>query len=302
MPRTILTVLVGSGEGAETDHFQLLQEQDARAEAARAGLNAEIVFAPGFDHLRVIRGRVRGAGAPVDAVLVEAASISSAELILKELAGGLGLVLLNIEPPGLETHARHWGTRFPFGTVSTHHRRIGEIQGRQVTGLLRQGGEVLCVTGPEKSSAAVERMAGLRASLGGGVTVYTTEAGQWTEAAGGAAFDSWYGLFRSRSFKVDVVAAQSDELAMGVRAACERIANGAHRDMLTRARFLGVDACPGYGAKLVDAGTLAASVTTPANTGEAIRQLRQFWDSGRPLPLRALTEPRAYPLSSASSA
>jgi ABC-type sugar transport system substrate-binding protein len=299
MAHSILVVLVGAGDGAETDHYQLLQEQDARSEAARAGVSAEIVLAPGFDHLRVIRGRVRGSGAPVDAVVVEAASITSTELILKELSGGTGLVLLNIEPPGLESHARLWGTRFPFGTVSTDHRRIGEIQGRQVNTLLPRGGEVLCVTGPEKASSAGDRLAGLRASLRRGITLYTTEAGHWTEGAGSAAFDSWYGLYRSRSFNVGVVAAQSDELAMGARAACERVANPAHRVMLTGARFLGVDACPGYGAKLVDSGKLAASVTTPANTGEAIRLLRQFWDADRPLPLRALTDSKPYPLSSA---
>ncbi len=251
-------------------------------------------------HEEVIRGRLRGS-APVDAVVVEAASISSAELILKELAGGVGLVLLNIEPPDLEGHARRWGSGHPFGTVSTDHRRIGEIQGRQVTALLPRGGEVLCVTGPEKSSAAVERLAGMRSTLGGGVTLYTTEAGHWTEAGGGAAFESWYGLYRSRSFKVEVVAAQSDELAMGARAACERASNAVHREMLAKARLLGVDACPGYGARLVNSGALTASVTTPANTGEAIRHLRRFWESGRPLPLRALTEPSPYPLSSAPS-
>ena len=104
MARNILIVLVGTGDGAETDHYQLLQEEDARKEAARVGVHAEIVFAPGFDHLRVIRGRVRGAATPVDAVVVEAASISSTELILKELAGGVGLVLLNIEPPDVSVH------------------------------------------------------------------------------------------------------------------------------------------------------------------------------------------------------
>ena len=211
-------------------------------------------------------------------------------------------MLLNIEPPDLEGQARRWGTGLPFGTVSTHHRRIGEIQGRQVAALLPRGGEVLCVTGPEKSSAAVERLAGMRSVLGAGITVYTTEAGQWTESGGGAALDSWYSLYRSRSFQTQVVAAQSDELAMGARAACERIGNAAHREMLVKARFLGVDACPGYGARLVDSGKLAASVTTPANTGEAIRHLRRFWDTGRPVPLRALTEPKPYPPSSAPAA
>jgi hypothetical protein len=69
--------------------------------------------------------------------------------------------------------------------------------------------------------------------------------------------------------------------------------------MLTKAPLLGVDAVPAFGRKLVDSGALRASVTTPANTGEAIRHLRRFWELKRPLPLQALTEPSPYPLSSA---
>lgn len=301
MARRILVVLIGASEGAETDHYQLLQEEEARREAARAGIEAEIVLVPGFDHLRAIRGRIRPENA-VDAVIVEPASVSSAELILKELAGRVGLVLLNIEPPDLDGHARRWGSRVPFGTVSTHHRRIGEIQGRQITALLPKGGEVLCVTGPEKASAAVERTAGMRGTLGPGINAYATEAGHWTQAGGKAAFESWYALYRTRSFDVKVIAGQSDELAMGAREASQALANAAHRTMFAGARFLGVDACPGFGKKLVDAGTLTASVAAPANTGEAIRHLKQFWDADRPLPLRALTEPGAYPPSSAPSA
>jgi len=63
-----------------------------------------------------------------------------------------------------------------------------------------------------------------------------------------------------------------------------------------------VDACPQFGRKLVDSGELAASVITPATTGEAIRGLQRFWRAGQPLPLKAFTEPKPYPPSSAGPA
>jgi len=301
MARRVLVVLVGTGEGEETDHYQLLQQQEARVEGDRAGVATEVVLAPGFDHLRVIRKRLRATDAPpIDAVVVEPASVSSTGLILKELDGTVGLVLLNIWSLEVEDYARRWKRSLPFGTISTPHRGIGEIQGRQVAARLARGGHVLCVTGPEKSSAAVERLAGLRSVLGPEVTVYTTEAGQWTEPGGATAFESWYSLYRSRAFSVDVVAAQSDELAVGAREAGHRAASEAHREVFRKAAFLGIDACPGYGRRLVDSGVLAASVTTPANTGEAIRRLKRFWDAGEALPLQAFTEPRAYPPASAA--
>jgi hypothetical protein len=94
---------------------------------------------------------------------------------------------------------------------------------------------------------------------------------------------------------VDVVAAQSDELAMGVRDALRGLPVGPRTEAMARARLLGVDACPGYGKRLVDDGTLAASVETPANAGLALELLQHFWSGGPPPPLRSLTEPRPYP-------
>jgi ABC-type sugar transport system substrate-binding protein len=301
VPKTILVVLVGStDEGAETDAYQLLQQEAAIAEAKNAAVNAEIVFAPGFDHLRVIRKRLGDPkAAPVDAVVVEPGSVASTGLLLKDLKGKTGLVLLNAWSAEVEHYASGWGANLPFGTVSVDHTRLGQVQGKQVATLLPQGGHVLCVTGPQRSSAAVERLEGLKSGLRQDVTLYETGAGGWTESDGAAAFDSWYGLFKTRNFKVDVIAAQSDELAMGARNASEALANPAHREMFSKAHFLGVDACPAFGRKLVDQGKLRASVTTPANTAEAIRALRRFWESGQPLPLKAFTDPTAYPPSSA---
>jgi ribose transport system substrate-binding protein len=303
LARTVLIVLIGRKETGQVDHFQLLQEQDAVAEAQRAKLGVEIVFASGFDHLRAIRKRLGDASSPpIDAVVVEPASFASAGLILKELRGKAGLVLLNLWTPEVESFAAEWDKAHPFGTVSTDHARIGTIQGRQVAAIMPKGGSVLCVTGPQRSSAAVERLAAMKAELGPEVQVYDAESGQWTQSDAIVAFDSWYSLYKTRALAIDVIAAQSDELAIGVRNACRAVTNAAHRAMLLGARLLGVDGCPDFGRKLVDAGELGATVVAPANTGEAIRSLRAFWETGRPLPLRAMTEPTPYPPTSVGGA
>jgi ribose transport system substrate-binding protein len=299
--KTLLVVLIGRKETGQIDHYQLLQEEEARVEAEKAKMTAEIVFAPGFDHLRVIRKRFTDPAAPrLDAVIVEPASVASTGLILKELKGKAGLVLLNAWTPDVEGYAANWGASHPFGTVSTDHERIGRIQGQQVAALLPKGGQVLCVTGPQRSSAALERLQGMKAGVRSEVSVYDTESGQWTQSDAIVAFDSWYSLYKTRSISIDVIAAQSDELAIGVRNACRAVTNAAHREMLLKARLLGVDGCPDFGRKLVDSGELFATVVAPANSGEAIRLLRQFWESGRALPLRAVTEPKPYPAQSAA--
>ncbi len=302
MNKTVLVVLIGSKETGQIDSYQLLQEETARSEAGRLGLAAEIAFAPGFDHLRLIRKRLGEEGGPgLDAVIVEPTSVASTDLLLKELKGKTGLVLLNAWSPTVEAAARDWGSELPFGTVSTDHSRIGEIQGRQVAALLPGGGSVLCVTGPQRSSAAVERLQAMKTMLGREITVLDTEAGQWTQSAAIVAFDNWYALHKAGSITVDVVAAQSDDLAMGALAAARAVANPAHREMLAKARYLGVDACPAFGRKLVDAGELSASVATPASVGEALRVLQAYWRSSRAVPLRTFTEPQPYPPSSVSA-
>ena len=98
---------------------------------------------------------------------------------------------------------------------------------------------------------------------------------------------------------VQVVAGGNDELALGARRACEALANTEHRDALLKAKFLGVDGCPTFGQKLVEDGTLTASVVTPANTGLALDQLSRFWKQGTPMPLRSYT--KAAPLPSTSA-
>jgi ABC-type sugar transport system substrate-binding protein len=214
---------------------------------------------------------------------------------LKDLQQKAGLVLLNVWTPEIEEYAKSWSKALPFGTISTHHTKVGEIQGQQASARLPARGHVLCVTGPSRSSAAVERMEGFKRTLRKDATFDETAGGSWTEADGISAFNSWYGIRKTRAIKVDVIAAQNDELGLGARSAIEAIGNSEHRKVLSAAAILGVDACPGYGRKAVDQGRLTASVTTPANTGEAIRALNKFWATGIPVRLKALTPPSPYP-------
>lgn len=289
--RSVFVLLPGRKE--ERDHYQLLQQEAALAAGRLHGLQVEVSWAPAFDQLRVLKKRLLEPR-PVDAAVFEPSGLSTLELLLRELRSRTGLVLLNAWSPAIESAASSWDRAFPFGTVSTDHTAIGRIQGDQLRAAVA-GGSVLCVTGPRRSSAAQERLAGLRARLGEGLEVTDTEAGEWTEAAGSTAFGDWYRIFKSRGPSLAAVAAQSDELAVGVRNAIEALGDATHRSALGQARLFGVDACPGYGRRLVDEGVLAASVANPANTGLALQLLHGFWERRQPLPLRSFTAPSPYP-------
>lgn len=295
MPKTVFVLLIGSRDRGEGNRFQLLQEQVALDQGKRSGLTVEVEYAPGFDQFRVLRRRLANPDAPVDAVVTEPASTGAMELVLKELKGRRGLVLLNSWGGVVEEYIGGWGREHPVGTVSTPHTTIGEIQGRQITKLLPEGGHALVVTGPQRSSAAQQRLAGLKATIGPGITVYDTEGGQWTEADGILAFNSWFGVHKTRQEIVAVVAGQNDELAMGAKSASRAVVSPAHRAAFLEARFLGVDACPGFGKELVDKGTLHGSIVTPPNTGLALTLLQAFWGEAKPLPPQSFTEVTPYP-------
>lgn len=135
--RRVYTLLLGNKEREEANHFQLLQEETALAEGRRLGLDVEVAFAPGFDQLRVLKKRLLdGALPPVDAVVTEPANTSTMDLVLRELSGKLGLVILSAGGPSVEAAAPGWGKGPPIGTVGTDHTKVGEIQGRQVRALL----------------------------------------------------------------------------------------------------------------------------------------------------------------------
>jgi ABC-type sugar transport system substrate-binding protein len=298
--KCVFVLLIGNKERGEINHFQLLQEETARAEGRRLEIDVEVAYAPGFDQLRVLKRRMVDVSArPLDAVVTEPASTATMDLVLRELRGRTGLVILSAWGPSIEESAASWGAGLPLGTVSTDHTAVGEIQGRQVRTLLPGGGRLLYVAGPARASAAQQRMEGLKSQLDDRIELQEISAGQWTESDGIVAFNDWYRVAKARDPVVQVVAGGNDELALGARRACEALADAGHRSALLEAKYLGVDGCPTFGEKLVAEGTLTATVVTPANTGLALEQLSRFWRSGTAVPLRSYT--RATPLPPTSA-
>jgi ABC-type sugar transport system substrate-binding protein len=295
--KSLVVLLIGDTHGRPVDLYQQLQEQDAAREARAAGYTLEVSWATSFEQYGVLRKRLGANRA--DAVIVEPASVATASLILNHLRGRTGLVLLNVWDACFSEPLAGWGTGLPVATISQPQELIGRIQGRQILAAVPRGGHVLVVTGPTRSSAARERLEGLRSEVRDAVTLHTAEAGQWTEADGILAFESWYGVFRSRKEPIHAIAGQSDDLAVGAHKGSSAVQNAEHAAMFHAARLFGVGAVPGYGRERVADGTLSASVAVSPNAGLAVSLLRRFWADGRPLPLRTASEAEPYPPASA---
>jgi hypothetical protein len=297
VPRNVLVLLLGNNEGFPVDLYQDLQGRTAQAGAKAVGVDVEVVFSSAFGQYRVIRKRLSDTARPLDAVITEPATVTNMELILKDLQGRTGVVLVNAWDPLVETYHRGWGSEFPFGTISMPHTKFGELQGRQVSSVVPEGGSILVVTGPSRSSAAVERLQGLKSTVRSDIHVFDIEGGQWNETEGALAFGSWYGVFKSRRETIAAVVGQSDDLAVGARQAAVAVVNPEHARMFAQAKYFGVGAVPGFGKEKVDDGTLFASIVAPPNVGTAIDLLHQFWATRRHLPLRSFSDVVPYPPS-----
>ena len=299
MDKTLFVLLLGNERGQPVDLYQDLMLKEARSRGGAAGFRVEGACAPGFDQYRVLCKRLADTSSPVDAVLTEPASISTLELMLKQLKGRTGLMLLNAWDALVERYVSESGGGLPIGAVSTPHGEVGEIQGRQVSAVVPQGGAVLVVTGPPRSSSAPERLRGLRSTIRSDIKVHDAEGGEWSEAAGILGFNAWYGVFKSRREEIHAIVGQSDDLAVGAREASGAVSNPEHARMFAEAKLFGVGCCPGYGKERVDDGTLQASVVLSPATAMAIELLREFWTSGRTIPVRSFADVAPYPPRSA---
>ena len=116
MVKKVFVVLIGDADGKAVDLYQHLQEKDALAQGRAAGYEVEVVWASSFDQYGAVRKRL--AASPVDAVVAEPASVATAGLILKNLQGKTGLVLLNAWDESFAPYLAGWGSR-PAGG---HHQ------------------------------------------------------------------------------------------------------------------------------------------------------------------------------------
>jgi ribose transport system substrate-binding protein len=182
----------------------------------------------------------------------------------------------------------------PVFCISSDHKEIGRIQGRQFAALLPNGGSVLYIQGPSENSAAQDRTAGMQTTLPHGVQIVSLR-GRWTEESAQRAVESWLRLNTSNKTQIDVVGAQNDLMAMGARKAFEGLTNIADRDRWLRLPFTGVDGLVKTGQAWVRNGTLKATVVVPTNTGQAIAMLVEALKAGKDVPERSFTTPESLP-------
>jgi ABC-type sugar transport system substrate-binding protein len=107
--------------------------------------------------------------------------------------------------------------------------------------------------------------------------------------------NQWLEILENRPLPKLAVGAQNDAMAMGARAALERLARRRSDLSVDRIPIVGCDGSPGYGKRLVDDGRLAATVVMPPVAGIAVNELAA-WGGGRPRPpAEIVLRPTPYP-------
>jgi ribose transport system substrate-binding protein len=182
----------------------------------------------------------------------------------------------------------------PVFSISSDHKEIGRIQGRQFAALLPKGGTVLYIQGPSETSAARDRTAGMQMTVPQNVQVISLR-GRWTEESARRAVESWVQLNAANKVQIDVVGGQNDLMAVGARKAFEGISNIADGERWLRLAFTGVDGLAKTGQAWVRSGTLAATVVVPTNAGEAISMLVEALKTGKDVPEQSFTTPESFP-------
>jgi len=281
---------------AADQEFQRLQADDARAASARNGFKPEVVFAENSAILQIqqlYKAIHRPEGARPRAIVVETVVGEGLERVARAATqAGIGWVLINRRVGYLEDLRRqHPG--LPISTVGTDQVEIGRIQARQFRALLPSGvGTVLYVQGPGDTSAAQERLQGTQEGLAGTRIELRTLVGDWTEAGGGKAVESWLRLKTSEGVRPDVVGCQNDAMAVGARRALETART---RPELARLPLTGCDGLADGGRRLVGVGQLAATVITPSNTGPALDMIARALKTQSPPPAELLLAPASFP-------
>ncbi len=287
MAQRILVLLI-----SEKQEFQRLQADDARAAGRRLGLEVEVRHAEHdpANQLRQIHDALR---LPVDrrpvGMVVEPAAAVGLEAAARAAAQAeVGWVLLGDRPPALERVREEFPGRLVI-SVGTDNDGVGRIQAGLFRALLPGGGGILYVEGPSFSAAAMHRREATRQALHGTrIEVLKALSGDWTEASAERAATVWLKLW-SRKTRPDLVGAQNDEMAAGVRKAVLAV-----QPDWKELPFVGVDGLPGGGQRMVREGLLAATVITPPPTGRAVELIAASL-RGEQVPAFTLMPPRAFP-------
>ena len=273
------------------------QEQASAAEKAarRLGVDVKIIHAtndPLVQSQQLLQYVQDSSTAKPDAIMFEPAGGTAFPQVARAAAAaGIGWVVLNFEVDYILELRRQY--KVPMCAITSDHEEIGKIQGLQFAALLPSGGSVLYIEGPNNSSAAKQRTAGMNKSKPANVNVKTIRA-NWTEESSYKSVSSWLRLQTSQQSRIDLVGAQDDSMAMGARRAFSEIAEP-ERARWMKIPVTGCDGMPNTGKAWVRNGSLAATIYIRPNTDLAMEMLVEAFKSGSTLADRKVTEPESIP-------
>jgi ribose transport system substrate-binding protein len=286
-PKVVVSLLTKDQE------FQTMQAADAERAAAAAGLDIEIIYAKNNATLQ-LEQLYRFVNAPQQsrpaAIIAQPVSGQALARVARDAAkAGIGWVLLSREAPYVDALRIEY-PQLPIAIVTTDQLEVGRIQGRQFRALLPNGGNVLYIHGPSDTSAALQRTQGMEESIAGAKINVKAAFGEWTEASGEQAVISWLRFTTSQQYRVDLIGAQNDAMAVGARKA-----SAARRPEWLTLPFTGCDGLPQGGRRLVDEGQLAATVILQSNAGPAIDLVAAHLRTGTRASGRITLAPYPYP-------
>jgi ribose transport system substrate-binding protein len=277
--------------------YQIEQAVSAEESARRLGVELQIIYAEN-DAITQSQQLLKTiqASSPdsrPDAIVFEpAGSTGLPQVARAAISAGIGWVILNREAEYIsELRSTH---KAPAFSITSDHREIGRIQGRQIAALLPRGGSILYIQGPAGSDAAQQRTEGMQETKPRNVEVRMLRA-QWTEASAHQAVSAWLRLSTSRELVMEAVIAQDDSMAMGARKALQEISDLRQRDRWLNLPFTGCDGMPKTGQTWVRNGLLAATVVVPPNAGLALEMLAKTSRGGALPPERTFTDVRSFP-------
>lgn len=275
--------------------YQQEQAKAAEDAAHRLGIGLQIVYADNDaitqsqQLLEIIQSKN---GLRPDAIILEPVGTGLPFVARAAAAAGIGWVVLNRDVDYI-TELRRTGRAPVFG-LSSDHVEVGRMQGRQFAKMLPDGGNVLYIQGPASSSAALQRTEGMNAKKPSNIQVRMLK-GAWTEESGHKAILAWMRLSTSRETRIDLIAAQNDDMAIGARHAFEEQMTGAERERWLNLPYTGCDGLPATGREWVRKGLLTATICIPPNAGQAIEMLAKCFSSGNVPPEVTFTVPSSFP-------
>ena len=181
----------------------------------------------------------------------------------------------------------------PVFCVNQDQRELGRLQSRQIAALLPRGGSVLHVRGPSTSSQSMLLTDGMESVKPSNIQIKTVRS-KWSVKSAYEAVHAWLRMTISHAGQIDLVASQSNDLALGAGQAFRD-----DQDQQQRARWLNL---PMLGAGLYDQSkplvekrVLAAAVITSLTMPLTLEMLVKAIETGFQPPERTLMRASSYP-------